>query len=471
MGCAAVVAAAGLGIGVASLIQPHRAHDVKAVAPSALAMQQIEHQAFAQAEARRGMGAAVSTLTKVMPGETLASAVQRQGVSPQEANSVVAMLGQVMDTVHIKAGLAFQAAVARPKGHGGPAQLVGLSMKTSATNSVTLSRSFDGALRLRELEEKVRDETTVAHGDMSSGSLSAAAEKAGADSRIVAEAVKLFSKKLDFARDIQPDDQFRLVFDRKVSESGKTIDTGALLYAEIGQGDHSTRFYRFEHADGKVEYLDAIGKQLKALLLKTPLDGAHITSSFGMRLHPLLGYTRLHPGIDFGAPTGTPVYAAGDGVVEEARWAGGYGHWLKLKHASGYETGYGHLSAYASGIRPGMAVKQGQVVAYVGSTGLSTGPHLHYEIIKGGAKIDPRGAKLPEGGILNAKDILAFKTEKVRINAVIAKADPTWKPADPKAETVAALDEPVAEPTPALRGRLNRDGPQIRWHPRGHRRA
>jgi murein DD-endopeptidase MepM/ murein hydrolase activator NlpD len=394
----------------------------------------------------------VTAPVKVMPGETLTSAVQRTGVSPQEAKSVVAMLGQVMDTVHIKAGLAFQAAVARPKDRGGPAQLIGLSLKTSPTSAVSLSRTFDGALRLRQLEEKVSEETTVAHGDMSSGSLYEAAIKAGADSRLVAEAVKLFSKQLDFARDVQPSDEFRLVFDRKVSESGKTVETGDLLYAEIGHGDRSTRFYRFAH-EGKVEYLDSIGKQLKALLLKTPLDGAHITSSFGMRLHPLLGYTRLHPGIDFGAPTGTPVYAAGDGVVEEARWAGGYGHWLKLKHAQGWETGYGHLSAYASGIKPGVHVRQGQVVAYVGSTGLSTGPHLHYELIRGGAKIDPHSAKLPQGSILNAKDIAAFKAEKLKINAMIARADPTWRP---DLKTQVAEAEPVDEP--ALRGRVGSGG-------------
>ncbi len=449
-GCAAVIAAATMGVGVATLIQPHAPQGPRiASAPNAATLKQLEHQAFTQSETRAGMGAAVSAPVKVLPGETLTAAVQRTGVSPQEATTVVAMLGQVMDTVHIKAGLAFQAAVARPKAHPGPAQLIGLSMKTSPTSAVTLSRSFDGALRLRELEEKVMDETTVAHGDMSSGSLYEAAIKAGADSRLVAEAVKLFSKKLDFARDVHPSDEFRLVFDRKRTEAGKTIQTGDLLYAEIGQGDRSTRFYRFAH-DGKVEFLDSIGKQLKALLLKTPLDGAHITSTFGMRLHPLLGYTRLHPGIDFGAPSGTPVFAAGDGVVEEARWAGGYGHWLKLKHAQGWETGYGHLSAYASGIKPGAHVRQGQVVAYVGSTGLSTGPHLHYELIRGGAKMDPHSAKLPEGSILNARDIAAFKAEKVKINAMIARADPTWKA---ETKTQVAEADPAPE-EPVLRGRM-----------------
>lgn len=467
VGCAAVAAAGMLGIGVASLIQPHGKAAHGPAAPTLAMQKQLEHQAFTQSEARPGMTAAVSSGLKVMPGETLASAVQRTGVSPQEANSVVAMLGQVMDTVHIKAGLAFQAAVARPKNRPGPAQLIGLSMKTSPTSAVTLSRSFDGALKLRELEEKVRDETTVAHGDMSSGSLYESAVKAGADATLVAKAVNLFSKKLDFARDIHPSDQFRLVFDRKVTEGGKTIATGDLLYAEIGQGEHSTRFYRFEHADGKVEFLDSIGKQLKALLLKTPLDGAHITSSFGMRLHPLLGYTRLHPGIDFGAPTGTPVYAAGDGVVEEARWAGGYGHWLKLKHAANWETGYGHLSAYAQGIKPGVHVKQGQVVAFVGSTGLSTGPHLHYEIIKGGEKINPASAKLPEGNVLNAKDIATFKTEKARINTLIAKADPTWTPEAAKVETAQAEPvEPEAVAAPSLRGRFGGGRHGGRFHGR-----
>ena len=455
-GCAAVIAAAGLGIGVAGLVQPGKT-GAGAQTLSPFAQSQLQHQAFTQAESRPGMGATVSAPVKVLPGETLLSAVQRTGVSPQEATSVVALLSQVMDTVHIKAGLAFQAAIARPKNQHGPAQLIGLSMKTSPTSAVTLSRSFDGALKLRALEEKVRDETTVAHGDMSSGSLYEAAIAAGADSRLVAQAVNLFSKKLDFARDIHPSDQFRLVFDRKVTEAGKTVETGDLLYAEIGQGDRSTRFYRFEH-DGKVEFLDSIGKQLKALLLKTPLDGAHITSSFGMRLHPLLGYTRIHPGVDFGAPTGTPVYAAGDGVVEEARWSGGYGHWLKLGHAEHWETGYGHLSAYASGIKPGVRVKQGQVVAYVGSTGLSTGPHLHYEIIRGGAKIDPRSARLPEGNVLNAKDIAAFKVEKGRINMMIAKADASWKPETPQQEAAAqvAQAEPMVapEPAPPLRGRV-----------------
>ncbi len=360
----------------------------------------------------------VVTRVEVRPGETLVGAVRRTGVAATEARQVVAVLGQALDPVHIKAGLAFQALVTRPHDRQAP-RLMKLSMKTGPVSQVELSRTHDGALSLKELVEKVTDETTVAEGEMR-GSLYESALRAGATPTLVAEAVKLFAKKLDFARDIQPGDPFRLAFDRTATSGGKTVATGDLLYAEIGAKGHVTRFYRFEH-DGKTQYLDEIGQQLKALLLKTPLDGAHVTSAFGMRLHPLLGYTRLHPGIDFGAPTGTPVFAAGDGVVEEARWAGGYGHWLKLRHDGGWETGYGHLSRYAKGVRPGVRVKQGQVVAYVGSTGLSTGPHLHYEIMKAGRKIDPRGAKVPQGGVLNAAEIADFKAQRARIDQLLEK--------------------------------------------------
>ncbi len=404
LGSAAVLAIAASGVG-ATLLQAARLPDRSPIAAP---------------QAKAAPTGPVSTHVEVRPGETLVGAVQRTGVAAKEAKQVVGVLGQALDTTHIRAGLAFQALVTRPHDRQ-PARLVALSIKTSPVSQVRLSRAVDGALSLKQLVEKVQDETTVAAGQMQ-GSLYESAIRAGATPTLVAEATKLFAKKLDFARDIQPGDPFRLAFDRTATAGGKTVSTGDLLYAEIGAKGRMTRFYRFEH-DGKTQYLDEIGRQLKALLLKTPLDGAHVTSSFGMRLHPLLGYTRLHPGIDFGAPTGTPVFAAGDGVVEEARWAGGYGHWLKLRHDGGWETGYGHLSRYAKGVKPGVRVKQGQVVAYVGSTGLSTGPHLHYEIMEGGRKIDPRSAKIPQGGVLNAAEIADFNAQRARIDGVLARDD------------------------------------------------
>ena len=418
LGAAAIALSAVAGAGVSALLNHTPAKTVTA-AKSAASIKALEHQAFVEAGARPGLAAAETVPVQVRRGETLEAAVERTGVGSEEARIIVRTLAQAFDTVNIKAGLAFQAAVAKPRNRQGPAQLVGLSMKTGPASTITLSRTFDGALKLRELEEQVRDETTVAQGEIN-GSLYESTMKAGASPQLTAQVVKLMGAKLDFSRDIQAGDGFRLVFDRKLTESGRTIETGRLRYVEIDAKGKTTKFFRFEH-DGQEDYFDESGKNTKGFLLRTPVDGARITSSFGARRHPILGYTRMHPGIDFGAPKGTPVYAAGDGVVAESRWAGGYGNWVKINHSGGWSTGYGHLSRFV--VHAGQRVRQGQVVAYVGSTGLSTGPHLHYEIWIKGQKVNPKGAKVPQGGTeLSGAQMAAFKAEKGRIESSLARA-------------------------------------------------
>ena len=388
-------------------------------AVDAASLASIERQAFTQAQAQPGFTQPIGIMIKVAPGETFESAVRRAGVGQGEAQQAVHALGSVFDTVNIKAGLAFEAAIARPRDNNGPARLMGLSMRTGPASAVTLARAFDGALHLRKMDEKVTGQTVVAQGQME-GSLYASAEKAGATPELTAQVVKLFSHKLDFSRDIHPGDKFSLVFDRQVTESGRTVQAGDLLYAEIRAKGGASRFYRFKAAGASAaDYFDELGKNIRGFLLRTPLDGARVTSSFGMRLHPILGFTRMHAGIDFGAPTGTPVFAAGDGVVEKAQWTNGYGRWLQIRHNGQIETGYGHLSGWA--VKPGQHVHQGQVVAFVGSTGMSTGPHLHYEIIEHGKKVNPSGLKLPSGTILGGKELAAFKAEKSHIDSLVAQ--------------------------------------------------
>ncbi|MDP3594043.1 M23 family metallopeptidase, partial [Phenylobacterium sp.] len=199
-------------------------------------------------------------------------------------------------------------------------------------------------------------------------------------------------------------------------ESGKTIATGALEYASI----KGIQFYRFERANGDVQYFDETGKNIKGFLLRTPVDNARMTSRFGMRRHPILGFNRMHQGIDFGAGSGTPVFAAGDGVVVEARRWGGYGNWVRIRHAGGFETGYAHLSRFGKGVRTGQRISQGQVIAYVGSTGASTGPHLHYEIWQHGKRVNPVGAKVPQGTVLAGGELAAFRAQKARIDRMIS---------------------------------------------------
>jgi len=415
---AGLVATLAVAVGAGVAVTAYRAPKPPApLDPAALAA--LQHAAFTQAEAEPGFGRPETVPVKLLRGETLEAAVRRAGVGPAEAQLAVAMLGKAMDTVHIKAGLLIETAIARPRsgpalaqGAGG-ARLIGLSLRTGPASAITLSRSFDGALRLRELDEKLRDETAVADGSIQ-GSLYESAQHIGATPQITAEVVKLFAHKLDFQRDIQPGDAFRLVFDRKVTEAGRTVEAGALQYAEL----HGVKFYRFARGND-VEYFDEFGKNIKGFLLRTPVDGAHITSLFGMRKHPILGYTRAHQGIDFGAGWGTPILAAGDGVVAQAGPWGGYGNWLRIRHTGGWDTGYGHISRFAKGVRPGAHVRQGQVVAYVGATGLATGPHLHYEIWKAGQRVNPLSAKVPQGTVLAGGELARFRDQKARIDSLL----------------------------------------------------
>jgi len=351
----------------------------------------------------------------VRRGETFEAAVRRLGVAPEDARQVVLALAENMDLANIKAGLAFDALVRRSHDQGSHAQLVSLTMRTGPASQLTVSRTFDGAMRLKALEEPVHDDTVAEEGRIE-GSLYESAQKMGATPAITAQVVKLFAHKLDFERDIQPGDRFKLVFDRRVSESGRTVEAGDLEYAEL----HGVRFYRFKRRGGEAEYFDPSGKNIKGFLLRTPVDGARITSRFGLRRHPILGYTRAHQGIDFGAGAGTPILAAGDGVVTEAGRKGGYGNWLRIRHNGGWDTGYGHVSRYARGVRPGVRVRQGQVVAYVGSTGLATGPHLHYEVFRRGQRVNPLSAKVPQGTVLAGRELKRFKADKARIDGLLA---------------------------------------------------
>ena len=196
------------------------------------------------------------------------------------------------------------------------------------------------------------------------------------------------------------------------------MDVGDLMYAEL----RGVTFYRFKPAGAKeAQFFDANGKNLRSAMMRTPLQSfRRVSSSFGFRTHPISGYKKMHQGIDFAAGTGTPVVAPADGVVVEARRWGGYGNWLRIRHNNGLESGYGHLSRYGSGIRAGQRVSQGQIVAYVGSTGASTGPHLHYELWRGGRRINPAGVRTQEGTELSGADLAAFRAEKARIDRIIA---------------------------------------------------
>jgi murein DD-endopeptidase MepM/ murein hydrolase activator NlpD len=408
---AAALTTAGLGWRILTSSHPMSASPARQLDPTAVAA--LEAKAMTTASARPGFGLPEVRHVALKGGESVEDAVRRLGVTEGDA----AAAAQTLKAAGVKASSAFEAAIARPRVGRGSARLIGLTMRTGPATSLTLSQTFDGAMKLRELDEKVSDETTVAHGRIT-GSLFQSASTMGATSAVTNQVVKLFAHKLDFSRDIIDGDPFTLVFDRQRTESGRTVQTGQLLFAELMSSGKPTMLYRFMYR-GKWEYFDQFGKDIKGFLLRTPVDGARMNSNFGMRRHPVLGYMRMHQGVDFAAGWGTPVLAAGDGTVEEVRHWGGYGNWLKIRHTKEWETGYGHLSRYAPGIHPGVHVHQGQVVAFVGSTGLSTGPHLHYETWLHGQRVNPAGVKIPAGNILTGRELASFKAEKARIDNMV----------------------------------------------------
>ena len=245
--------------------------------------------------------------------------------------------------------------------------------------------------------------------------LYSSAINAGIEPNIIIEFARIFGFEVDFQRDIRKGDWFEILYERFEDDNNKVRDTGKIIYASMFVNGEEINLYNFKY--NKMEdYYDINGKSITKSLMKTPINGARLSSSFGMRKHPILGYNKMHRGTDFAAPSGTPIMASGSGTVTRARWCGGGGNCVKIKHNSTYETIYAHMKAFARGIKEGKKVKQGQVIGYVGSTGLSTGPHLHYEVIVNGKKVNSQKLKLPSGKILKGEERKQFELDRIKID-------------------------------------------------------
>ena len=234
---------------------------------------------------------------------------------------------------------------------------------------------------------------------------------------IIVEFARIYGFQIDFQRDIQKKDSFQIMYEVFKDEKGKTIQTGNIIFANLNLSGQDNAFYYFDKKGSEGHY-DKNGKSVKKALMKTPINGARLSSPFGMRKHPIDGFNKMHKGTDFAAPMGTPIMASGDGVIKKAGWCGGGGNCVVIKHNSTYKTVYAHMSKFAKGIRSGVRVKQAQIIGYVGSTGKSTGPHLHYEVIVNGKKINSQTLKLPSGKILKGLDREIFETKKIKLDVL-----------------------------------------------------
>jgi len=237
----------------------------------------------------------------------------------------------------------------------------------------------------------------------------------GIEPNIIIEFARIFGFEVDFQRDIRKGDWFEILYEKFEDDNNKVRDTGKIIYASMYVNGEEINLYNFKF-NKQEDYYDIKGKSITKSLMKTPINGARLSSSFGMRKHPILGYNKMHRGTDFAAPSGTPIMASGSGTITRARWCGGGGNCVKIKHNSTYETIYAHMKSFAKGIKEGRKVKQGQIIGYVGSTGLSTGPHLHYEVIVNGKKVNSQKLKLPSGKTLKGKERNKFELDRIKID-------------------------------------------------------
>ena len=234
---------------------------------------------------------------------------------------------------------------------------------------------------------------------------------------IVIEFARIYGFQVDFQRDIRKSDNFQIMYEVFENDDGKIFETGNIVFANLKLSGIDNALYYFDKKKSEGHY-DENGKSVKKALMKTPINGARLSSAYGMRKHPIDGYNKMHKGTDFAAPSGTPIMSSGDGVITRAKWCGGGGNCIKIKHNSTFQTVYAHMKNFARGIKVGLRVKQGQIIGYVGSTGKSTGPHLHYEVIENGKKINSQKLKLPSGKILSGKERELFEVKKIKLDVL-----------------------------------------------------
>ena len=298
-----------------------------------------------------------------------------------------------------------------------PVKILEFSIKTSKKKTKIFVRDIkSNVYNYKETEINLKKILEYKEAEITS-SLYASAVKMGIEPNIIIDFARIYGFQIDFQRDIWKNDSFQIVYETFLNENNQIIETGKIIFANLILQGKENPLYIFKLKE-RYDHFDKFGKSVKKSLMKTPINGARLSSSFGMRKHPILGFNKMHRGTDFAAPKGTPIMASGDGKVIRSRWCGGGGNCVKIKHNSTYTTVYAHMSKFARGIKEGVRVKQGQIIGYVGSTGLSTGPHLHYEVIENGKRINSQKLKLPSGKILKGKERKLFEIEKIKINVL-----------------------------------------------------
>jgi len=371
------------------------------------------------------------TRIRITRGENFVDALKRAGVSLADRNEAAYAFGKHYNLRRLRPGQEFVLTLGWPNqtlfqlasdDEEPEAHLIGLEFRADAESRITMRRDQSGKLRAEKAAIALTTRTMSVSGRIS-GSLYVSAKSAGTPDAIIADLANAFSYDVDFQREIRGGDEFEAIFEVHYDDRGEMVSAGDILFARLTWRGRAKEkgYYRFKaDADrGRSDYYDATGQSAKRLLMKTPIDGARLSSGFGSRKHPILGYRRAHKGVDFAARRGTPIKAAGDGVIERANRYGSFGNYVLIRHANGYKTAYAHLKGFSRGIRKGKRVDQGDIIAYVGTTGRSTGPHLHYEVHLYGKAVNPQRLKIAATGKnLTGADLDRFKVHRDMINAM-----------------------------------------------------
>ena len=352
---------------------------------------------------------------KITAGETLGKILLKYKVSNKEIQNVIKALTKTNSIKNLKIGLTIEFIMDNSE-----EKIIELIFPLSRTSKIKLTRTSNKNLfESKEIIKNLIKKTIIKEGKIFQ-SLYKSATDLGIKPNLIVEFARIYGFQVDFQRDVRKNDGFQIVYEVYQTEAGKVYEHGNILYANLILQGQQNQLYYFDKKNNQGHY-DKSGKSIQKALMKTPINGARLSSRFGMRKHPISGFNKMHKGTDFAAPKGTPIMASGNGVITSAKWCGGGGNCIKIKHNSTYSTVYAHMLKFAVGMKPGVRIKQGRIIGYVGSTGMSTGPHLHYEVIVNGKKINSQKLKLPSGKILSGNSRKLFEITRIKTDVLVSE--------------------------------------------------
>lgn len=361
-------------------------------------------------------------------GDTFMTVIIKAGAASQDAHLAIEAMRKLFNPRKLRRNQKITVIFRPATQTATTGRLVGFRFDPTVEQTIRVSLTED---RYRaEAHKRILDVRDAVVSGTINSSLYVAAVKVGLPPPVLVELIRLLSWDVDFQRDIQKGDHFVVLAERLHHKDGRIARWGDIQHAELVLSGKPVRIYRYETKQHGVEYFDEKGRSAQKALMKTPIDGARLSSRFGRRKHPILGYTRMHKGIDFAAPRGTPIYAAGNGTVTYAGRKGGYGKYVQIRHNGTFKTAYAHMKGFGRGVRRGARVRQGQIIGYVGSTGRSTGPHLHYEVHRGGHQVNPLRIKLPSGRKLTGTELKRFTQFRSQMDTRLAAAPSKTRYAD-----------------------------------------